>query len=263
MMNWARIQMKSWIATKNEHKANVQRRWDNRGKMHMAFQRWREKVRQEDETQTGREENGEGEKERVKTYGIKYRGRVRSMPRIHVQLLGNKPPEMGALGPPESYILARGSAHPRPYLSVSHRLRPVAAYAAPRRRRHSAGTARLSAKPAAVARAPPSQRVPEAPFRWKLHFCRITGQHRVQKTLKHADHSAFVLYPCSSETKTERPWFVARYTASCFLDRSRPSRAICVVKSYDVSAAGDRHTCNPSCGDAAHLDALLPLQTDR
>eukprot|EP00965_Chrysotila_dentata_P227179 6195841-Pleurochrysis_carterae.AAC.2 len=27
--NWARIQMKTWVATKNEHKANVQRRWDN------------------------------------------------------------------------------------------------------------------------------------------------------------------------------------------------------------------------------------------
>eukprot|EP00965_Chrysotila_dentata_P035999 1198178-Pleurochrysis_carterae.AAC.1 len=32
MMNRARIQMRTWIATKNEHKANVQRRWDNRGK---------------------------------------------------------------------------------------------------------------------------------------------------------------------------------------------------------------------------------------
>eukprot|EP00965_Chrysotila_dentata_P131702 4354676-Pleurochrysis_carterae.AAC.1 len=31
MMNWARTQMKTWIATKNENKANVQRRWDNRG----------------------------------------------------------------------------------------------------------------------------------------------------------------------------------------------------------------------------------------
>eukprot|EP00965_Chrysotila_dentata_P149601 4940420-Pleurochrysis_carterae.AAC.1 len=38
MMNWARIQMKAWIATKNEHKAYVQRRWDNREKMNKAFQ---------------------------------------------------------------------------------------------------------------------------------------------------------------------------------------------------------------------------------
>eukprot|EP00965_Chrysotila_dentata_P112981 3732711-Pleurochrysis_carterae.AAC.1 len=39
MMNSARIQMKKWVDTKNEHKANVQRRWDNRGKMNKAFQR--------------------------------------------------------------------------------------------------------------------------------------------------------------------------------------------------------------------------------
>eukprot|EP00965_Chrysotila_dentata_P263358 6214816-Pleurochrysis_carterae.AAC.4 len=38
-MNWARIQMKTWVTTKNEHKACVQRRCDNRAKMHMAFQR--------------------------------------------------------------------------------------------------------------------------------------------------------------------------------------------------------------------------------
>eukprot|EP00965_Chrysotila_dentata_P120528 3985810-Pleurochrysis_carterae.AAC.1 len=41
MMNGARIQMKTWVATKNEHKANVERRWDNRGKVNKAFQRWR------------------------------------------------------------------------------------------------------------------------------------------------------------------------------------------------------------------------------
>eukprot|EP00965_Chrysotila_dentata_P127053 4202705-Pleurochrysis_carterae.AAC.1 len=41
MMNCARIQMKTWVATKNEHKANVRRRWDNRGKMNKAFQRWK------------------------------------------------------------------------------------------------------------------------------------------------------------------------------------------------------------------------------
>eukprot|EP00965_Chrysotila_dentata_P141136 4664744-Pleurochrysis_carterae.AAC.1 len=44
MMNWARIQMKTWIATKNEHTANVQRRWENKAKMHGAFHRWRKKV---------------------------------------------------------------------------------------------------------------------------------------------------------------------------------------------------------------------------
>eukprot|EP00965_Chrysotila_dentata_P021887 724632-Pleurochrysis_carterae.AAC.1 len=37
MMNSARIQMKTWVTIKNEHKASVQRRWDNRGKMYKAF----------------------------------------------------------------------------------------------------------------------------------------------------------------------------------------------------------------------------------
>eukprot|EP00965_Chrysotila_dentata_P028887 960368-Pleurochrysis_carterae.AAC.1 len=44
MMNWARIiQMKTWIIVKNEHKASVQRRWDNKGIMNKAFQRWRKR----------------------------------------------------------------------------------------------------------------------------------------------------------------------------------------------------------------------------
>eukprot|EP00965_Chrysotila_dentata_P196195 6177433-Pleurochrysis_carterae.AAC.1 len=39
MMNLARIQMKNWMVKKNEHKARVQRRWDNRGIMKEAFQK--------------------------------------------------------------------------------------------------------------------------------------------------------------------------------------------------------------------------------
>eukprot|EP00965_Chrysotila_dentata_P134905 4462438-Pleurochrysis_carterae.AAC.1 len=41
MMNWARIQMKQWMAKKNENRAQVQRRWDNRGMMKCAFSKWR------------------------------------------------------------------------------------------------------------------------------------------------------------------------------------------------------------------------------
>eukprot|EP00965_Chrysotila_dentata_P020944 693968-Pleurochrysis_carterae.AAC.1 len=65
-MNWARMQMKMWISKKNEHKASVQRRWDNREKMHTAFQRWRKGVWQDYHTQAGRIEEREGriEKER-------------------------------------------------------------------------------------------------------------------------------------------------------------------------------------------------------
>eukprot|EP00965_Chrysotila_dentata_P237178 6201728-Pleurochrysis_carterae.AAC.1 len=72
MMNCARIQMKTWVAAKNEHKASVQRRWDNRGKMNTAFQRWREGVRHEYEKQTEGEEDGEGRIERERRYGIKH-----------------------------------------------------------------------------------------------------------------------------------------------------------------------------------------------
>eukprot|EP00965_Chrysotila_dentata_P045972 1527741-Pleurochrysis_carterae.AAC.1 len=85
MMNWARIQIKTWIATKNGHKASVQRRWDNRGKMHKAFQRWRKRVGHEYDAQARGKEDGEGGKERERMYGIKHWGRVRSIPRIHIQ----------------------------------------------------------------------------------------------------------------------------------------------------------------------------------
>eukprot|EP00965_Chrysotila_dentata_P045892 1525387-Pleurochrysis_carterae.AAC.1 len=59
MINCARIQMKIWISTKNEHKAAVQRRWDNRGNIRMAFQRWRRKIGHEYEAQTRGLEDGE------------------------------------------------------------------------------------------------------------------------------------------------------------------------------------------------------------
>eukprot|EP00965_Chrysotila_dentata_P016004 530072-Pleurochrysis_carterae.AAC.1 len=77
------------------YKANVQRRWDNRGKTHKAFQRWRGKVWHEHDAQAGGKENGEKGKERERTYGIKY---FRSKPKIHVQLPRMQTPEMGALG---------------------------------------------------------------------------------------------------------------------------------------------------------------------
>eukprot|EP00965_Chrysotila_dentata_P078354 2582323-Pleurochrysis_carterae.AAC.1 len=63
-MNTARIHMKSWIATKNEHKAKVQRRWDNRGCMNKAFQTWKKKITYEQE---GKVEGVEGRSEREKT----------------------------------------------------------------------------------------------------------------------------------------------------------------------------------------------------
>eukprot|EP00965_Chrysotila_dentata_P025397 843885-Pleurochrysis_carterae.AAC.1 len=41
-MNMARVQItKKWTEKKNEHKARVQRRWDNKGIMKEAFRRWK------------------------------------------------------------------------------------------------------------------------------------------------------------------------------------------------------------------------------
>eukprot|EP00965_Chrysotila_dentata_P114211 3775341-Pleurochrysis_carterae.AAC.2 len=41
MMNWARIQMKLWTGKKNEHKVNVQKRWDDRNAVSKVFKRWK------------------------------------------------------------------------------------------------------------------------------------------------------------------------------------------------------------------------------
>eukprot|EP00965_Chrysotila_dentata_P090831 2997568-Pleurochrysis_carterae.AAC.1 len=64
--------MKTWIATKNEHKAYVQRKWDNRGKMNKAFQTWRKRLRNEYGEQEEGKEGGDGRLERERTYGIKH-----------------------------------------------------------------------------------------------------------------------------------------------------------------------------------------------
>eukprot|EP00965_Chrysotila_dentata_P054703 1816087-Pleurochrysis_carterae.AAC.1 len=55
-----RSQMKMWVATKNEHKANVQRRRDNRGKMNKAFQSWKTRVKHESHEQVEGQEDGDG-----------------------------------------------------------------------------------------------------------------------------------------------------------------------------------------------------------
>eukprot|EP00965_Chrysotila_dentata_P050844 1686181-Pleurochrysis_carterae.AAC.1 len=56
LMNCARIQMKTWITIKNEQKDKAQKRWDNRGMMNKTFQRWKTRVKHE--------EQGDGEEER-------------------------------------------------------------------------------------------------------------------------------------------------------------------------------------------------------
>eukprot|EP00965_Chrysotila_dentata_P142000 4694008-Pleurochrysis_carterae.AAC.1 len=86
MMNMARMQMKTWVTKKNESKAGVQKRWDNRGKTYMAFQRWKRGIVHNHNPQTEGTEEGEGRTEKEKTYGIKHWGRVRTIPRIHLQV---------------------------------------------------------------------------------------------------------------------------------------------------------------------------------
>eukprot|EP00965_Chrysotila_dentata_P210573 6185972-Pleurochrysis_carterae.AAC.1 len=86
MMNRAGIQMKMWIERKNEHKANVQRRWDNRGRMNSAFKRWKRIIGGGKSEWNGREDNRDGEGEKEKIYGMKCWERVRAIPRIHTQV---------------------------------------------------------------------------------------------------------------------------------------------------------------------------------
>eukprot|EP00965_Chrysotila_dentata_P216583 6189458-Pleurochrysis_carterae.AAC.1 len=108
MMNSARIQMKTWVTIKNEHKTSVQRRWDNRGKMHKAFQKLRRGVWHAYNAQAERKEDGEGRIERERTYGMKHWGRVRTIPRILREY---------SYRTPEAFILARGDIT-IPYLYI-------------------------------------------------------------------------------------------------------------------------------------------------
>eukprot|EP00965_Chrysotila_dentata_P190863 6174160-Pleurochrysis_carterae.AAC.1 len=116
MMNLARIRMKTWITKKNEHKASIQQRWDNRGKIHRAFQRWRKRMGHEYDAQT---EGKEGREERItrdRIRGIKYWDGDRMM------ILGRKRqqnPRNGCLRPPEAYILASGDIT-IPYYHMLH-----------------------------------------------------------------------------------------------------------------------------------------------
>eukprot|EP00965_Chrysotila_dentata_P246550 6207228-Pleurochrysis_carterae.AAC.1 len=82
LMNRARTHMKIWMEKKNEHKASVQRRWDNRGNTLEMFTRWKRNAgyKQDGLDEEQGKEIEEGKKK--KTYGIKYWGRVRTIPRI-------------------------------------------------------------------------------------------------------------------------------------------------------------------------------------
>eukprot|EP00965_Chrysotila_dentata_P014208 471147-Pleurochrysis_carterae.AAC.1 len=86
LMNWARTHMKIWIEKKNEHKASVQSRWDNRGNMLKMFIKWKRNAGyKQDGLDTGQGRERE-ERKKEKTYGIKYWGRVGTIPRIHMKV---------------------------------------------------------------------------------------------------------------------------------------------------------------------------------
>eukprot|EP00965_Chrysotila_dentata_P177699 5869859-Pleurochrysis_carterae.AAC.1 len=75
LMNLARLQMKNWVEKKNEHRARVQRRWDNRGTTKEVFQKWKALTCR---AGTERDKGTEHEKDRggtERTYGIKHWGR--------------------------------------------------------------------------------------------------------------------------------------------------------------------------------------------
>eukprot|EP00965_Chrysotila_dentata_P236656 6201442-Pleurochrysis_carterae.AAC.1 len=85
MMNLARIQMKNWMDKKNEHRARVQRRWDNRGIMKEAFQQWKAVTRPGAVDEANGEEHKKEKRANEKTYGIKLWGKTRTIPKIHKQ----------------------------------------------------------------------------------------------------------------------------------------------------------------------------------
>eukprot|EP00965_Chrysotila_dentata_P208083 6184500-Pleurochrysis_carterae.AAC.1 len=68
--------MKAWIEKKNEHKACVQRRWDNRGTTNEAFKKWKPLDGSKDRDKDVQKE---------KAYGIKHWSRVGIIPSGHTQ----------------------------------------------------------------------------------------------------------------------------------------------------------------------------------
>eukprot|EP00965_Chrysotila_dentata_P031842 1061851-Pleurochrysis_carterae.AAC.1 len=86
MMKLARIQMKNWMEKKNGHRAYVQRRWDNRGIIKEAFQKWKTLITYEHMDEDGGKEHKEEKGNIEKTYGIKHWGRVRTIPTLHKQV---------------------------------------------------------------------------------------------------------------------------------------------------------------------------------
>eukprot|EP00965_Chrysotila_dentata_P068032 2250472-Pleurochrysis_carterae.AAC.4 len=71
MMNRARIQMQVWVGEKNEQKAKVQQRLDNRRNMYRTCVRWKKVTGYENKDSEIRKEKEEEEGKLTKIYGIK------------------------------------------------------------------------------------------------------------------------------------------------------------------------------------------------
>eukprot|EP00965_Chrysotila_dentata_P132537 4382381-Pleurochrysis_carterae.AAC.4 len=50
-----------WIEKKNEHRASLQRRWDNRGIMNETLKKWKLSIGRENNDKDGRKENKDDE----------------------------------------------------------------------------------------------------------------------------------------------------------------------------------------------------------
>eukprot|EP00965_Chrysotila_dentata_P129613 4285053-Pleurochrysis_carterae.AAC.1 len=55
------------------------------GNMNKAFQRWKTKIKYESKERVDGKEEGDRKLEKVRTYGIKNWGKVKTIPRIHKQ----------------------------------------------------------------------------------------------------------------------------------------------------------------------------------
>eukprot|EP00965_Chrysotila_dentata_P193138 6175573-Pleurochrysis_carterae.AAC.1 len=90
MMNMARrIQINKWMEKKNEHKASVQRRWDNKGIVKEAFKRCKSSAGYMETKQWKREirkTTTRNERRRHMASNTAHWGRVRITPRIHIQV---------------------------------------------------------------------------------------------------------------------------------------------------------------------------------
>eukprot|EP00965_Chrysotila_dentata_P213051 6187406-Pleurochrysis_carterae.AAC.6 len=79
--------MKRWMEKKNEPKATVQQRWDNKEMLYKAFRRWKLTTGSKNDDKREKQKTGR-ERRKMGRYicGVKHSGRVRAIPKIHIQV---------------------------------------------------------------------------------------------------------------------------------------------------------------------------------